>query len=178
MSAAQFHMIYHIKESVMRRKDSPRAVGPRSSSNGFGIAARAKTKATGPISFPHPLCWWRVRRADAFTKADVCIARHLLRKTAVLGEPHWFLGAAGDPAVAMNVAHRAQRQGARVSLDVAMTAVLCIALTGDVAAALFLAAALKDRSDIDPPCAALSDSWLVYQPRRLSVRAVQVSRRE
>jgi hypothetical protein len=148
----------------MHRKDSPKRTIARSPSNGFGIAACAKAKATGPISFPHPLSWWRVRSADAFVSVDVCIARHLLRRLAIAGEPHWFLGAAGDPAVAINVARRAQQQSARVSLDVAMTAVLCAALEGDVAAGLFLSATLKERSEIDPPCAALSDSWLVYQP--------------
>jgi hypothetical protein len=112
--------------------------------------------------FPHPLSWWRTRRADEFKEADVFIARHFLTRSAIIGEPHWFLGAAGDAAVAIGVALRAQRQRGQtlVSLDLAMTAVLSVALEGDATAAFLLSATLKRRSCIDPLCGALSDAWL------------------
>jgi hypothetical protein len=139
--------------------------------------ARARNKAPDSISYPHPLSWWRLRRADEFTKADIGIARHILKKTAVIGEPHWFLGAAGDIAVAMNVAHRALKRDGHILLDVAMTAVLCIALEGNVAAALFLSATLKRQPEHDPS-RTLADSWLTYEPARVNDVAMQASRGE
>jgi hypothetical protein len=51
-----------------------------------------------------------------------------------------------------------------VSVDVAMTAVLCIALEGNVEAKLFLAAILHQRSDVDQVSGELSDRWLDFTP--------------
>jgi hypothetical protein len=135
---------------------------PRSRPDLAALAARARRNVPAQIEFPHPLSWWRVRPAHAFKDCDVFIARHFLRKSAILGEAHWFLGAAGDAPVAIGVANRiARRQRPNlVSLDLAMTAVLCVALEGDTAATLLLSAALKRRSDIDPLCGQLSDTWL------------------
>lgn len=143
-------------------------------------AVRARSNVSARATFPHPFSWWRVRAPDDFKKVDVFVARHILRKSAIIGEPHWFLGAAGDAAIAINVARRAQtRDGVSlVSLDVAMTAVLCIALEGDVAAALFLSAALKRRSEFDSRCAALSDGWISYNSNRLTSLPTQMGRRE
>jgi hypothetical protein len=112
------------------------------------------------------LSWWRTRSADEFKKIDVVIARSVLTRSAIIGEPHWHLGAAGDPAVAIGVALRAQRRpGSIVALDVAMTAVLCVALEGDLTAALILSAALRCRAEVDGP-GAISDSWLSYRPNK------------
>ena len=110
----------------------------RSSRTRAPLAAKATKIASVQISFPHPLSWWRSRCADEFKDIDVNIARHILRRSAIIGEPHWFLGAAGDAAVAIGVALRTQRQfrHALLPLDVAMTAVLCVALEGDATAAL------------------------------------------
>ncbi|MGZ5172239.1 MAG: hypothetical protein ACXWCY_32910 [Burkholderiales bacterium] len=108
------------------------------------------------------MSWWRARPAHAFKEIDVVIARHFLRKSAIIGEPHWFLGATGDAAVALGVAIRIQRQGRpnQVLLDLAMTAVLCVALEGHTPAALLLSSSLKRRAGIEPLCEALSDTWL------------------
>jgi len=113
----------------------------------------------------HPFSWWRTRQPDAFKKVDVPIARHFLTKTAIIGEPHWFLAVAGDPAVAIGVALRAQKRSSvtLVTLDVAMTAVLCVALEGNITAALLLSNTLKRCADSNPLCSALSDSWLNYK---------------
>jgi len=129
------------------------------------LAARARKSVPARIQFPHPLSWWRVRPADAFRRMDVVIARHFLRKSAIIGEPFWFLGAAGDAAVALGVAGRIQRQGKLnlISLDLAMTAVLCVALEGHTPAALLLSSSLKQRASIEPLCEALSDTWLVVE---------------
>jgi hypothetical protein len=126
------------------------------------LAARAGKNGRVRIEFPHPLSWWRVRPAHAFKDIDVVIARHFLRKSAIIGEPYWFLGAAGDAAVALGVALRIQRQERQnlVSLDLAMTAVLCVALEGHTPAALLLSSSLQRRAGIEPLCEALSDTWL------------------
>jgi hypothetical protein len=158
----------------MRRIDLPPNYkvcrAPRTSSrpDPAELAARARRNVPVQIEFPHPLSWWRVRPSYAFKDSDVFVARHLLRKSAIIGEPYWFLGAAGDAPVAVGVAIRIERRRRPnlVSLDFAMTAVLCVALEGDTAAALLLSAALKRRSDIDPLCAALSDTWLTHGSRR------------
>ena len=126
------------------------------------LAAHARKNGPIRIEFPHPLSWWRARPAHAFKDIDVVIARHFLRKSAIIGEPHWFLGATGDAAVALGVALRIQRQERPnlVLLDLAMTAVLCVALEGHTPATLLLSSSLKRRAGIEPHCEALSDTWL------------------
>lgn len=126
------------------------------------LAARARKNGQVRIEFPHPLSWWRARPAHAFKEIDVVIARHFLQKSAIIGEPHWFLGAAGDAAVALGVAIRIQRleRPNLVLLDLAMTAVLCVALEGHTPAALLLSSSLERRAGIEPHCDALSDTWL------------------
>lgn len=145
--------------SASKRSDNPSPPHRRQSS-----IARVKLNSPTGILFPHPLSWWRSRAADDFKKIDVFIARHFLQKSAIIGEPHWFLAAAGDSAVAVGVALRALKEGGntQVSLDVAMTAVLCVALEGDPTAVVLMATALKRRSETDPPCSHLSDGWLKF----------------
>ena len=96
----------------------------------------------------------------------MAIARNILTRTAIIGETHWHLAAAGHAPTAIGVALRILKHdgNAVASLDVAMTAVLCTAIEGDSAGALLLSAALKRRSDDDPTYNALSDTWLMYQP--------------
>ncbi|WP_439923652.1 hypothetical protein [Nitrobacter sp. JJSN] len=154
------------------KRPSPPSQSPASQSD-FFACAQANVPVTIPVQ--HPLSWWRTRPADQCKEADVRIARHFLTRSAIIGEPHWFLGAAGDAAITIGVALRAQRRKGNtlVTVDLAMTAVLCCALEGDVTAALLMASMLKLRTDIDPRCKILSDSWLIYkaatlppQPRR------------
>jgi hypothetical protein len=127
--------------------------------------ARARANVPVTIPFQHPLSWWRMLRADEFKKAYVGVARYFLTKSAIIGEPHWFLGAEGDEAIAIGVALRAQRNkgDTLVSVDLAMSAVLCCALEGSIAATLLMSSVLKRRSDVDPRCKVLSDSWLTYK---------------
>lgn len=148
----------HMSPKTLRRKAREHS----SSSKQADFVARAKKNVPVQIEHPHPLSWWRTRPAHSFRDVDVIIARCIMKRSAIIGEPYWFLGANGDAAVALGVAMRIRRQRRSdlVTLDVAMTAVLCAALEGDPASALLLAATLKDRSDIDPLCHALSDSWL------------------
>lgn len=139
---------------------------PARPSRGSDFVARAKRNVPYQIEFPHPLSWWRTRPAYGFKGLEISIARRFLRDTGIMGEPHWYLGAAGDAAVAIGVAIRIRRQAAPlnlVSLDLAMTAVLCVALEGNAAAALLLSATLKARSTEDPTCVVLSESWLTEE---------------
>jgi hypothetical protein len=110
---------------------------------------------------------------------DVAIARNILRRTAIIGEIHWHLGAEGDAATAIGAAWRMLRRGSDslLSLDVAMTAVLCLAIEGEPAAALLLSAALKRRSSSDHACHALADSWLLFEPARSARNSVALETR-
>jgi hypothetical protein len=98
---------------------------------------------------------------------DVVIARNVLIRTAIIGEPHWHLGAAGDAAVAIGVALRIQKRSGDklVLVDVTMTAVLCCALEGNDTAALLLSNSLERRANNDTLCSALSDSWLSHSAK-------------
>lgn len=145
---------------------SERPPRPSRSSSRTDFLERARRNVPVQVLFPHPLSWWRTRRPEHFKEVDIYIARHVLTKSAIIGESHWHLGAAGNLAIAINVAHRAnkKRGGSLVSVDVAMTAVLCIALEGNVEAKLFLAAILHQRSEIDQVFGELSDRWLEFAP--------------
>jgi hypothetical protein len=164
-------MIYHMnRRTSMRSKVSANpskrpSQRSRSPASQADFLARARANVPVIIPFQHPFSWWRTRPADQFKKTDVNIARHFLMRSAIIGEPHWFLGAAGDAAIAVGVALRAQKRkgNALVTVDLAMTAALLTALEGNVTAALLMSAMLKRRSDIDRRCTMLSDSWLTYK---------------
>src|SRR6185312_3536221 len=130
--------------------------------------SRARRNIPVTLSFPHPLSWWRTRRAEEFKRTDCAIARGVLTRSAILGEPHWHLAAHGDTAVAIGVALRVQKRSGEnlILVDVAMTAVLCCAVEGDATAALLLSATLKRRADKYARFNGLSDSWLVYSAKK------------
>ncbi len=133
------------------------------------FVARAQKNVPITVSFPHALSWWRTLRADQFNRTHVVRARRVLIKSAIIGEPHWFLAAAGDAAVAIGVALRAQKRASdhhlSLDLDLAMTAVLNLAIQGNEVARLLMASALRRQSRLDPLCGALSDSWLISRRR-------------
>lgn len=142
-------------------------------------AAHRSTQELSGRALLHPLSWWRTRPADSFRKVDVAIARNILRRTAIIGEPHWHLGAIGHAPTAIGVALRTLRRDGNgfASLDVAMSAVLCIAIEGEPAATLLMSAALKRRGDDDPTCNALSDSWLTFQPTHRASTICEINAR-
>lgn len=153
----------HSKDSINpseRRTESCRPSRPPD------FLSRARRNVPVQVLFPHPLSWWRTRRPEHFKEIDIHLARFVLSKSAIIGEPYWHLAAAGNLAMAINAARRAnKRRGVSlVSLDVAMTAILCIALEGSVEAKLFLAAILHQRSDVDQVFGELSDRWLDFSP--------------
>ena len=127
-------------------------------------SAMARSFIHGPLL--HPLSWWRCRPADSFARIDVVIARHVLTRTGIIGEPYWHLAAAGDATVAIAVALRVQRRGGSpLLLDVAMTAVLCAALTGNVPAALLIAALVLREPEDAAKAMTISSSWLISSAR-------------
>jgi hypothetical protein len=152
----------------MQCKDSSNPMKSREkgfrSDTGSRHLDRAHRSLPTEVLFPHPLSWWRTRRPERFKEVDIYIARYVLTKCAIIGEPHWHIGAAGNPAIAINVARRAHKRHSRISLDLAMTAVLCVALDGNVEAKLFLSAILHQRSEIDRIAGELSDRWLNFTP--------------
>ena len=133
---------------------------PRRSHRRSDFIERAKRNVPVRVEYPHPLCWWRTRAAHSFKSSDIAIARCFLRKSAIIGEPRWHLAAQGNAAIAIGVALRIRKQTTNfISVDLAMTAVLCVALEGASAAAFLLASALESRTAIDPQGAALSMGW-------------------
>ncbi|SEH87785.1 hypothetical protein SAMN05216367_2495 [Tardiphaga sp. OK245] len=95
------------------------------------LIERANRSVPVRIEFPHPLCWWRTRAAHSFKNSDIAIARCFLRKSAIIDEPRWHLAAQGNAAQAAGVALRTRTQTSNfISVDLAMTAVLCVALEG------------------------------------------------
>jgi hypothetical protein len=136
----------------------------------------ARARRNGPVTIlqPHAFSWWRTLRAEQFKRVHVQIARHRLTKFAIIGEPHWGLGAAGDAAVAIGVALRIRKRAGNPApqLDLAMTAVACAAIEGNLAATFLMSSILEHRRDIDERCGPLADSWLVHQLRKRPRRSL------
>ncbi len=132
------------------------------------FVARARRNVPIFIRSPHPFAWWRTLPAQRFRADHILVARRLLMKSAIIGEPHWFLGVAGDAAVTVGVALRIQRAaGSRsVLLDLAMTALVCVAVEGNLTAALLLSSTLRRLSKTDARCGVISESWLAYAVRK------------
>ena len=108
-----------------------------------------------------PLHWWRRLPADVFTGAHVRIIRKAISGLAILNEPRWREAAKGDPAAAIGIALRvARRRGtAAPVIDLAMSAVLLAALSGDPAAALTMATMIKRKGERGERNALIT-SWL------------------
>lgn len=173
IAVSRNYMIHHIKGIVMNRKGRTIASSQwldQAPCSGDRNYSDNRTSGLQPVRllYPHPLSWWRSRAAGEFRTMDVVIARSFLSRSAVIGEPSWHLGAAGDAAVAVGVALRTRRRFRknRVLLDIAMTAVLACAVEGDATAAMLLSEVLRQRAVVDPSCSALSDSWLRIGPRK------------
>lgn len=114
-----------------------------------------------------PLVWWRTRRPDQLLRKDSASLRLALAGTCIDSEPRWRDAATGDgdeyAAFAIGISVRQIRKHPIVAneVDLAVSATLAYALLGDAASAVLLAWALRHRAKIDPPCALLSDLWLI-----------------
>lgn len=115
----------------------------------------------------HPLIWWRKRTPDQFVRRDAASLRMALTATHLENEALWRDTIIGDvqeyAATAIGICVR-QVKNHRIDdieVDLAVSATLSYALLGDAASAVLMSWALKHRAEIDPPCAVLSDLWLI-----------------
>jgi hypothetical protein len=87
--------------------------------------------------------------------------------TEIEREPRWRDATTGqdedDGALAIGICVRQIKQYPinAVEVDLAVSATLAYALLGDAASMVLISWALKHRAKIDPPCALLSDLWLI-----------------
>ena len=112
-------------------------------------------------AFPR-ISWWRWIPAHNFTSQHIALAQQSLQGLALFGEPRWFEAVRGDAAIAIATALRVRKRlGPRsLPMDIAMTALVCIAARGDIPTISFVASMLKERAKHEPRCDVLSTSWL------------------
>lgn len=114
-----------------------------------------------------PLVWWRTWMPTQFRRKDAASLRIALAGTRIIGEPRWQDAATGDDksyaATAIGICVRQMKEHPVTAseVDIAVSATLAYALLGDAACAVLMSWALKHRAKIDPPCALLSDLWLI-----------------
>lgn len=114
-----------------------------------------------------PLVWWRTRRPNRLHRTDAASLRLALVGTRIQHEPRWSDAATGDhqtyAAAAIGICVRQFRIHPinATEIDLAVSATLAFALLGDAASAVLISWALRHRAKIDPPCAKLSDLWLI-----------------
>jgi hypothetical protein len=105
---------------------------------------------------------WHTRKPAALTHRDLHRLRTLLVSTELPGEPGWKHAIQGDAGIAIGIAVR-QLQSRRITdpeIDLALSAVLACAISGDPAAAVVLSSALRRRSKKFEHCRELSLLWL------------------
>lgn len=114
-----------------------------------------------------PLIWWRKRTPDQFARRDAASLRLALTATRLDNETRWRDTITGDvqeyAATAIGICVRQIKKHPidSTEVDIAVSATLSYALLGDAASAVLMSWALKHRAKIDPPCALLSDLWLL-----------------
>jgi hypothetical protein len=109
-----------------------------------------------------PLLWWRRLPADAFRPADVPRLIRAMRDAGSIEHPQWPNALTGSANAAIEIAVKiAFRDELTALVDLALTAVLRCAVSGDVPAAVLIAAALRKRVAVDPRCRDLEGSWFV-----------------
>jgi len=120
-----------------------------------------------PTDANTPFTWWRTRTPDQFQRIDAASLRMALAGTRIVDEPRWQDAATGDDrsyaATAIGICVRQVKEYPinAAEVDLAVSAILAYAILGDAASAILMAWALKHRAKIDPPCALLSDLWLI-----------------
>lgn len=114
-----------------------------------------------------PLIWWRKRTPYQFVRRDAASLRMALTATQLDNEVRWRDTITGNvtefAATAIGICVRQIKKHPidAIEVDLAVSATLSYALLGDAACAVLMAWALKHRAKIDPPCALLSDLWLI-----------------
>ncbi|WP_271669703.1 hypothetical protein [Bradyrhizobium sp. CCBAU 51627] len=135
---------------------------PRLDDQVWGFA-KAKRPTFRP-QYDNPLTWWRSSPAQSFKDQERSIVDTTLRQIAVVNCGDELASAVrGDAAAAIAVAHSFMTIS-RITLhaDIAATALLRCALSGNASAALVLAQ-LIGLGDVSPPQAVeLATSWLEH----------------
>ncbi len=120
-----------------------------------------------------PLRWWRSMPADAFRAAEYLAIRSALEQVATLIEgPEVEPALQGDvdAAIALVLSLMPIRRLGSITTDIAMTAVLRLALEGEPRCALVLAYII-DRAEPDPHLAdLLCASWFEFHCVRAALR--------
>jgi hypothetical protein len=105
---------------------------------------------------------WHTRKPEALTYRDLLRLRTALVCKTLPGEPDWKYAIQGDAAAAIGIAVR-QLQSRRITdpeIDLALSAVLACAISGDAASAVVVSSALRRRSKKFEHCRQLSLLWL------------------
>jgi hypothetical protein len=109
-----------------------------------------------------PKAMWRTLRAEQFQAADVNPLDDLLSRTAILGREDWRATVEGDAAAAIRLAVTfLPVREITPQIDLAMTALLRLAVGGDAAAAAALSFVLRNLPGRFALHQDLSNSWLV-----------------
>jgi hypothetical protein len=120
-----------------------------------------------------PLGWWRSAPADAFRAAEYLEVRSALEEVATLiegAEVEPALQGDANAAIALVLSLMPITQLGGIKTDIAMTAVLSIALEGEPRCALVLAHVI-DRAELDPRRAdQLCGSWFEFYLGRSASR--------
>ncbi len=120
-----------------------------------------------------PLRWWRSMPADAFRAAEYLAIRSALEQVAMLiegAEVEPALQGDVDAAIALVLSLMPIRRLGGITTDIAMTAVLRLALEGEPRCALVLAYII-DRAEPDPHRAdLLCASWFEFHCVRAALR--------
>jgi hypothetical protein len=114
-----------------------------------------------------PLAWWRCLPADLLGEPEHLEIHRLIGKIGVLKGREWVSAMRGDAAASIAIAIAALPISTiTLEVDLAMTALVLVALNGDAAAALVLSHVLRRTSLEHPFSAELSASWLEFNLRR------------
>lgn len=124
------------------------------------IRKQKGSKATASAVDPKAL--WRTLRSDQFDAAVVGAIDELLERTALLGREDWRAAVKGDPAAAMRlVISFMPVPEITLQIDLAMTALLRIAIGGNPPVAAALSLVLRNLPGRSARHRELSNSWLV-----------------
>ena len=108
---------------------------------------RTKSINHTDVATASPLSWWRETPPQHLGHSQMKALRRHLVELGILGDEDWPRAARGDAAAAIAVAIRViwNPSASRDLLDIAMSAVVVVALDGDAAARDVLAHALRRR---------------------------------
>jgi hypothetical protein len=128
-----------------------------------GPAHRTALNSSTALRQMHPpLEWWRQLPADAFRPMDLPVLIRAMRNAGPIDHPRWQEALWGEPNSAIEIAVKTVFSAElTASADLALTAVLRCAISGDVRAAVVIAAALRKHATLDSRCRELESSWFV-----------------